>query len=157
MTIGTDNLVKIWSRNGELLRTLDDHKAIVFQALFNPDDQSFATASNDQTVKIWSLRGELLRTLWHPNEIYRMRYSPTGQKLLVAHGHTPTLWNLDSEILKPNTQINIQRLTAQACDWLKPYLDSQRLAEERDIDRDQVLCTTNSSQLKASNLKTLSQ
>ncbi len=109
VTVGSDNTAKLWSLNGDLRKTLKGHKATVFKVMFNPNGQSFATAANDQTVKIWSLQGDLLRTLQHPNEIQRIQYSADGRQLVVAHGQTPTLWNLDSEVLKPLSELQSAR------------------------------------------------
>ncbi|MEM9806739.1 MAG: hypothetical protein AAF959_15825, partial [Cyanobacteria bacterium P01_D01_bin.56] len=136
ITVGSDKTAKLWTPDGTLINTLTGHTEVIFQVLFNPDGQSLATAANDQTVKIWNLQGELLNTLWHPKEIQRMRYSQDGQQLIVAHGKTPTLWNLDSEVLQPvPSAMKFQTLMQQSCTWLQPYLN-----RAGNLERDQNLC-----------------
>ncbi|MCG8367481.1 MAG: TIR domain-containing protein, partial [Pseudanabaenales cyanobacterium] len=58
-----DHTVKLWDRQGALLKTLKGHDASVFSVSFSPDGQILASASADHTVKLWDRQGALLKTL----------------------------------------------------------------------------------------------
>ncbi|MCU0515556.1 MAG: hypothetical protein MUC60_01590 [Oscillatoria sp. Prado101] len=57
--------MKIWNAGtGEEIRTLKGHSAVLRSAVFRPDGERIASASDDKTVKIWNAdTGEEIRTL----------------------------------------------------------------------------------------------
>ncbi len=58
----TDNLVRIWHRDGTLLKTLAGHQAQVTNVSFTPDGEILASASQDGMVTLWNFNLEdLLR------------------------------------------------------------------------------------------------
>lgn len=58
MTAGTDNVARIWSRNGNLIRTLREHTAPINTVQTSQDGKMWVTASDDNTAKIWKEREE---------------------------------------------------------------------------------------------------
>ncbi|MEY3256194.1 MAG: hypothetical protein RLZZ29_1329, partial [Cyanobacteriota bacterium] len=60
---GDDKTVKLWNRQGKLLRTLTGHTQTVNSINFSPDGNTVISGSDDGTVKLWNLQGELLSTL----------------------------------------------------------------------------------------------
>ena len=78
---GDDGTVKIWQRNGTLLKTFQGHTASIWTVAFSPDGQTIASASMDKTVKIWNKNGKLLRTLQgHTAGIPSVAFSPASAK-----------------------------------------------------------------------------
>jgi WD40 repeat protein len=57
-----DKTIKLWNRNGSLLKTLSGHHGWVNSVNFSPDGQVIASASDDQTVKLWRRDGTLLKS-----------------------------------------------------------------------------------------------
>ncbi len=107
-TASGDNTVKLWSQDGQELRTLESHDDFVSSVSFSPDGQTIATASFDQTVKLWNLDGQELRTLiGHDETVHSVRFSPDGQTLATAsEDGTAKLWGLDGQELRTLTGHN---------------------------------------------------
>ena len=108
---GTDNTVKLWSREGQLLKTFKGHQDEITSVSFSPipptplskggEGGIIATASKDNTVKLWNINGQLLKTLNHTDTVYSVSFSPDGQTIASASGdNTVKLWNKEGKLLK---------------------------------------------------------
>ena len=53
-----DNTLKLWSRKGELLRTLSGHQSGVLDVCFSPDGAYLVSASQDHTIRLWRVNGQ---------------------------------------------------------------------------------------------------
>lgn len=62
-SVSGDKTVKLWSRNGKLLRTLIGHESLVWDVAFSPDGNTIISGSMDGTIKLWKLNGNLLKTI----------------------------------------------------------------------------------------------
>ncbi len=80
-----DGTVKLWSRNGKLVKAFDNYGDWVKEATFSPDGQSFATVSG-QEIKLWSRDGQkwyLSETFAnHTNTARSVNFSPDGQTMI---------------------------------------------------------------------------
>jgi WD40 repeat protein len=105
-----DKTVRIWSaEDGALLRTLHGHEGQVVCVSFSPDGKKLLSASGqDKTTRVWSVdSGEALHVLpwkdWEglftwPVAIVHARFSPDGQRIVVAEGaKVARVWELASE------------------------------------------------------------
>lgn len=101
-TAGADKTVKLWQRDGNLLRTLKGHSDAVWSVDFSFDGKLIATASGDKTVKLWQRDGNLLRTLkGHGGSVYGVTFSPDGNTIASAsEDNTIKLWQRDGTLLQ---------------------------------------------------------
>ncbi|MEY2985433.1 MAG: hypothetical protein RLZZ568_2050 [Cyanobacteriota bacterium] len=89
-----DRTVRLWTPQGQFLRSLTGHEGSVYQVAFAPDGQTLATAAQDKTVKLWNRQGQILQTLrGHSDSVYSVTFSPDGQILASAsRDRTVRLW-----------------------------------------------------------------
>ena len=108
--------MKLWSKAGEELQTLQGHGDRVWSVAFSPDGETLATASFDNTVKLWSKAGEDLQTLpGHGDGVFSVAFSPDGETLATASAdNTVKLWNLQ-----------LEDLIVRGCNWLGTYFVKQ--------------------------------
>ncbi|MBE9227168.1 caspase family protein [Phormidium sp. LEGE 05292] len=81
-----DKTINLWSRNGQLIRTLKGHKRGVYSVEFSHNDQTIASASEDKTIKLWRTSdGQLIRTLTgHTREVNSVSFSPDNKTIASA-------------------------------------------------------------------------
>lgn len=94
------------------------HNYSVNQAIFSPDGQEIASASDDKTIKIWTVGGTLLKIFTgHTDNITSISFSPDGQLLASAsYDGSVKVWQIngsDRERILPvlNLQGNGDRVT----------------------------------------------
>ena len=99
-----DKTVKLWTKQGLLLKTLRGHKEAVYSVSFSPDSKILAAAGVDKTIKLWNVSdGRLLKTIsGHNQTVNSISFSPDGK--IIASGsadQTIKLWNVsDGRLLK---------------------------------------------------------
>lgn len=101
-TASYDKTVKLWNRNGGLIRTLEGHTDSVMSVNFSPDGKTIASAGRDKVIKLWSTEGQLLNTLkGHTGDIYTVSFSPDSQRIASAgEDKTIRLWNRNGQLRK---------------------------------------------------------
>ena len=122
--------LKIWNRDGKLLRTCIAHGDWINAIAFSPDGQRIATASDDETVKIWKTDGTLEKTFYGHNDIViGLAFSKDGKKIASAsQDKTVLLWDLDIEQ-------DLAELRKETCDWMEDYLKNNIKLQESESDR----------------------
>jgi WD40 repeat protein len=115
-TASADKTVKLWSLDGNIIKTLRGHIATVLDVTFSPDGQTIATASSDRTIKLWRRDGTLITTLsGHQADVNSVSFSPDG-KLLVSAGADGVvlLWDV--------SELSLKGLVAKGCSQIRDYL-----------------------------------
>jgi WD40 repeat protein len=78
--------IRLWNvATGALERTLEGHRAIVWNVAFSPDGQLLASASADGTARVWNVaQGVMTKSLNFPNQVTSVAFSPDGETLAVG-------------------------------------------------------------------------
>ena len=79
-TASKDKTIKLWSPQGQLLKTLVGHQGEVYSVAFDRDSQLLVSGGTDQIVKIWNYgTGAVLDAIGHQDTISSVVFSPDGQ------------------------------------------------------------------------------
>ena len=106
-----DRTVRLWKRDGTLIKTLSGHTGWVNRVRFSPDGTTLASASEDGTIRLWKRDGTLLKTLDvnkgqgepadTPVRITDVAFSPNGQSLAATRSNGSFgLWSLATGVLQ---------------------------------------------------------
>ncbi|NET13744.1 MAG: WD40 repeat domain-containing protein, partial [Okeania sp. SIO1H6] len=105
----TEYPLKLWSIDGQLIRTFKGHSAWVNSTSFSPDGTKIVSGSDDKTIKIWQRDGQLIRTIQEDDEVNTVTFSPDGEHILSgSDDETLKVWSLDGkliDIFKDHTDI----------------------------------------------------
>jgi WD40 repeat protein len=97
------DLPRLWSGDGEPIKSLQGHEGSISYVAFSPDGKLFATASKDGTVKIWnSFDGTEVAVLrGHHAEILHLEFSSDSSYFIsTSIDHTARLWRVrDANLL----------------------------------------------------------
>jgi WD40 repeat protein len=120
-----DNTVKLWSREGRLLRTLKGPTDSVAHVRFSPTGKILATTSWDNRIQLWRLDDTLIETLeGHNKRVTSLAWSNDGKTLASAsQDQTVIMWNLD-----------LDDLLDKSCNWLRDYLQNNQKVRQSDRD-----------------------
>ncbi|MEM7018067.1 MAG: hypothetical protein AAF512_12110 [Pseudomonadota bacterium] len=94
VTASNDNVARLWSRDGNLLKVLEGHEGTVTYARFSPDGRTLVIVSYGKTARLWSSDGKLLKVLeGHKGEVTHAEFSPDGKYIVTtSNDKTARLW-----------------------------------------------------------------
>ena len=97
----SDNTIKLWQRDGKLLKTLVGHQDSVIDVAFSPQGDLIASAGEDNVVKLWTIEGKLIDTFnGHRGSVHRVVFSPQGDSIASAgEDKTVRLWNRQGKLV----------------------------------------------------------
>ncbi|WP_293061991.1 MULTISPECIES: hypothetical protein [unclassified Moorena] len=103
-----DKTIKLWRKDGTLLKTLRGHRAGIHSVSFSQDGQIIASGSEDKTVKLWRKDGSLVMTLdgpdGHTKTVHCVSFSRDRQMIASAsEDKTIKLWSKDGVLLQTLT------------------------------------------------------
>jgi WD40 repeat protein len=104
-TGGEDGKVKLWNRQGRLLKTLPNYHASGLSSqqtvVFSPDNQLIAVTNPESSITLYNLDGTLLTAFHtHQSVINSIAFSPDS-KLIAVGGlsHKIQLWNRQGNLI----------------------------------------------------------
>ncbi|XWK88784.1 MAG: AAA-like domain-containing protein [Phormidium sp.] len=126
-SVSEDKIVKLWSRDGQLLHILKGHDSGIWSVAFSPDSQTIATGSNDGIIKLWKSDGRFLTNLiGHSAGVKELAFAPDGKTLASAsEDKTVILWNLEQSV-------ELDKVLASGCDLVRDYLLTNAEVKEED-------------------------
>lgn len=96
--------IKLWDREGRLIKTFAGHTNSILSMAFSPDDQWLLTGSKDGTARLWSVdtsRTEnqpVLSLSVHNGRVTAVAFAPDGNSFLTAGADsTARLWSLTGD------------------------------------------------------------
>jgi len=97
-----DQTLKLWNRDGTLVKTFYGHRERVSAVSFSPDGQLIVSGSADKTLKLWKRDGTLAKTLYgHSDRVSAVSFSPDGELIASGSGDQKlNLWNRDGTLIK---------------------------------------------------------
>ncbi|NJL92133.1 MAG: WD40 repeat domain-containing protein [Coleofasciculaceae cyanobacterium SM2_1_6] len=123
-TASADKTVKLWNLEGQVLQTLTGHSSDVISSSFlsprpfSPSSEAlklpdFGTTNTSEVFKSSSSLSLFLAK--------SLAFSPDGKTIVLGDLYGMNLWNLD-----------LNDLTARACNWLHDYLTTNSNAKPED-------------------------
>jgi WD40 repeat protein len=122
-----DETIKLWNRNGSLLKTFKGHKVPVWGLAFSPDGSAIASVATDNVAKLWKTKNPLLTT---PYDEHNVKVLDTA---LNSNGKTISLTSEDKTDILWNSQRSPQlNPLYKGCAWVEDYLHNNPEVKERD-------------------------
>jgi WD40 repeat protein/uncharacterized caspase-like protein len=96
-----DKTIKLWRRDGTLIKTFTGHQKTVNYVSFAPDGKTLVSASDDNTIKLWRQNGELIATLTgHSDSVNTVIFSPQGDMFVsTSDDDRVKLWSTEGKLL----------------------------------------------------------
>ena len=98
-TGGSDNRVKVWNRQGQLLLNLAGHTDDISAVRISPDGNVLISASLDNRIRVWNLQtGALIRVIsGHRGDVRGIDFSPDGTRMVsVSADSSCRIWDVAS-------------------------------------------------------------
>ena len=94
LIVDGDSTVKLWSINGQLLRTFPD---VGVSLAFSPDGKALLIGGKN-SAKLWSIDGKLQQTF--KGDVTNVAFSSNGRNILIVGADsTVKLWSIDGHLL----------------------------------------------------------
>lgn len=99
-----NGVIDIWDvESCTLLRTLEEHKDIIWSLVFSPNRYTLASSSSDRTIRLWHYgSGRNLVTIPITSPVHNLTFSPDGSRVAgysgnyVAKDYRILIWDVTS-------------------------------------------------------------
>lgn len=96
-TASDDNTVKIWRRDGRLVKTFKNHQDRVTSVVFSHDSKYIASGGADKTIRLNSIDGKIIKTFTGHNDfVTSLTFSPDSKTLVSgSRDQTIRIWKIN--------------------------------------------------------------
>ncbi len=101
LTTCWDSIARVWDRDGNRIKILDNHKTILNAANFSSDGQMIVTAGNDNKAKLWNSSGELITELsGHSLFVRTAEFSHDNTMIVTAsEDNSAKIWDIKGKLI----------------------------------------------------------
>ncbi len=102
LTGSSDKTAKLWTLDGQEVRTFAGHSNAVSSVAFSPDGRQVLTGGEDDKARLWTLDGqEVLTFSGHRAAVSAVAFSLDGRQVLTgSRDRTAKLWTLDGQVVR---------------------------------------------------------
>lgn len=107
-TAGVDSTIKLWTLDGQLVKTFVGHTGQVNDVNFAPNGRQLVSASSDSTIRVWDIdKGEIYKYTQFKEPFYQAAVSNDGLTVIAASdrsvvGFSAQDWARVTRIVSPN-------------------------------------------------------
>ena len=96
-----DGTLKLWTQQGQLIRTLAGHEGGVIDVCFSREGQYLVSAGLDHTIRLWRSSGELIQVIKSAQtSVTSVCCNPDATMIAATYSDTTTrLWRLNGELI----------------------------------------------------------
>ncbi|MFP4123873.1 MAG: WD40 repeat domain-containing protein [Coleofasciculus sp.] len=134
-TASKDNTVKIWQRNGKLIKTLKGYTDKIEDISLSPNGETFVIHDGNNTVKFLQRDGTVIKTIKGYGKL-DVKFSPDGQTLAILDillyddTNTLTIWEIDgTEIATFKVDGSIEGFSSDGRTIVTKYINSKQFWE----------------------------
>ncbi len=102
ITFGNDSIVRIWDRNGQLIRLLEGHHSPVRSTAFQPGTDHLMTGGLDGELIVWNKTNNQMLRRWtaHQERVSDISFAPSGDTLAtISRDLSLALWTAQGQLL----------------------------------------------------------
>lgn len=142
-TAGPGGVVKVWTREGVLLKSFMAHESKAMKVLFTPDSTQLFSMGEEYVIKQWTLDGRYIRSYGTQDAFqrafYDMALSPDGRFMATADGNNGVVvWRTDGSLYRvfkaPNLDVKVQYYDSIIVHALAFSPDSTRITAGGGLD-----------------------
>jgi WD40 repeat protein len=102
LTGSYDNTAKLWSIDGQEIRSFTGHTSAVTSVAFSSNGRQILTGSKDNMAKLWSIDGQEIRSFpGHADAVTSVAFSSNGRQILTgSEDNMAKLWSIDGQEIR---------------------------------------------------------
>ena len=101
ITAANDNIIRLFDRKGQLLKTFRGHDLNIRNIRFSSDNRFFLSASSDGTARLWDFENEVAVFGGHTAGCSNALFTPDNQFILTISGDNRLqYWDLQGQLIR---------------------------------------------------------
>lgn len=96
-----DGSIRLWNRNGKLLKVLYSHNGPIYSVTFSPDGKYFASGGLDKNIYIWNQNGELQRKVNTAHSVSSVQFCNNSNQIIsTPFNNAIQIYTIKGKLLK---------------------------------------------------------